>query len=514
MNNKKEQLFRVVERLSPNEKAYFRKFAYKVSQEDSSVFQLFELIEKTKRKGAVDEEKLIKAFKKLNNNADYTKIKSKLLQKLFETLVNYDRNTSSLHELFELIELAESLFHRKLIQDALHTLKKAEKIALQNQELELLLKIKEQYISMEAYVRVFNRDVFGQSLYSDSLKYLKMLHNKMLVRDATQQVHHYQKMIGAPRSQEDLQILTGLEASPGLKIDFDSLDDSTKMDQTLSLCILHFSKGDFVSVIEICKRFLSNYKHQANAPKLLSSKLLAIYDSLMQACLMSKKLDVFKIIFPQFETLNFQHDEHVRLKDGISLYVNAIAGIYQKDLDSYLQLDQQFSIMENDEMLPNYRKVSIAYYLILGLFLSENFDLAASRISWLLQKQDINIRYDIDVAVRVMNLIILLEKDEWYHLEYAIRNFQQLLESRERKFELELLFMKVLKKALKTQSPQQLMLQLLDIRADIQQCVKRNPIEANFLIGFDLLSWIESKLQKRTFRDIYFQKYAENIHNN
>ena len=159
--------------------------------------------------------------------------------------------------------------------------------------------------------------------------------------------------------------------------------------------------------------------------------------------------------------------------------------------------------------MPNYRKVSLAYYLILGLFLSDKFDLASSRISWLLQKQDISIRYDIDVAVRVMNLIILLEKDEWFHLEYAIRNFQQLLENRERKFELELLFMKMLKKALKTKSPQQLMLQLLDIRTYIQKCIKKNPIEANFLIGFDLISWIDSKLQKRSFKEVYLELKVE-----
>jgi len=509
MSLKKEQLFRVMERLSPNEKAYFRKFAYKVNQDDSSVFQLFELIEKAQRKGTIDEEKLSKSFQKINPNADYTKVKSKLLHRLFDALVNYDRNSSSLHDLFELLELAESLFNRKLIQDALLTLRKAEKIALQYQELELLLKIKEQYISMEAYVRVFNREAFGQFLYSDSLAYLNMLQNKMLVRDATQQVHHFQKLIGAPRSQEDLKILTELEASAGLKLEFDVLDDSSKMDQTLSLCILYFSKGDFDSVINICKRFLAVYSHSLNTPKLLSSKLIGIYDSLMQACLMGKKLDDFQVIYRKFEGLKFQHNEHVRLKSGVSLYVNAVAGIYKKDPELYPQLDRQFIEMENDELLPNYRKVSLAYYLILGLFLSDKFDLASSRISWLLQKQDISIRYDIDVAVRVMNLIILLEKDEWFHLEYAIRNFQQLLENRERKFELELLFMKMLKKALKTKSPQQLMLQLLDIRTYIQKCIKKNPIEANFLIGFDLISWIDSKLQKRSFKEVYLELKVE-----
>jgi hypothetical protein len=506
MNHKKEQLFRVINHLSPNEKAYFRKFTYKVSKEDSSVFQLFELIEKAQRKGEIDENKLTKEFQKINPNADYIKVKSNLLHKLFEAIVNYDRNSSTLHELFELLELADSLFKRKLIHDALHTLKKAEKIALQNQELELLLKIKEQYISLEAYVRVFNRNVFEHSFYNDSLNYLKLLQNKMLVREATQQVHHFQKLIGTPRSMEDLEILKSIEASPGLKINFDALDDSSKMDQTLSLCIIYFSKGDFEGVIKICKSFLSKYKQETNTNKLLSTKLLSIYDSLMQACLMNKNLSEFKSIYNQFEKLNFNYNEHIRLKNGISLYVKAVAGTYELNFNSFEQLDQQFSAIENDELIPNYRKVSLAYYLIFGLFLSEKFNLAASRISWLLQKQDINIRYDIDVAVRVMNLIILLEKDEWYHLEYAIRNFKQLLENRERKFELELHFIKMLKKALQTKSAQELKTQLIDIRKDIEKCIEKNPIEANFLTGFDLLSWIESKLQNRSFKEIYLKK--------
>jgi len=506
MSSKKEQLFRVIESLKPNEKAYFRKFTYKVAHDESLVFQLFELIEKAQKKGIVDEQKLNKAFLKINPKADYIKVKSRLLQKIFDAITSYDRNSNTNHVLYELLELAESLYNRKLIQDALLTLKKAEKIALQNQELELLLKIKEQYISMDAYFRVFNREDINQSFYTEPLHYIKLLHNKMLVRDVTHQVHHFQKLIGSPRSPEDLQIMKSLEAAPGLQISFDVLDESAKMDQTLSLCILNFTKGEFQEVIHVCNRFIAQYKHSINAPKLLHSKLIAIYDSLMQACLMSKNFDAFNSIFNQFESLALPHDEHIHLKNGVSLYVNAVAGIYLNKLELYEEFDKQFMQLTNDGLLPNYRIVSTAYYLILGLFIAEKFELASSRISWLLQQQNLSIRYDIDVAIRVMNLIILLEKDEWFHLEYAIRNFQHLLEHRERKFELELLFMKLLKKSLKLQSPQLMMNMLIDIKTKIEHTIQQQPIEANFLMGFDIITWIESKLQKRPFKDVFFEK--------
>ncbi|MFN4123828.1 MAG: hypothetical protein ACK4GL_11060, partial [Flavobacteriales bacterium] len=111
-----------------------------------------------------------------------------------------------------------------------------------------------------------------------------------------------------------------------------------------------------------------------------------------------------------------------------------------------------------------------------------------------------------EIAIRVMYLIILLEENDWFHLEYAIRNFKQMLESRERNFDLENVLMKMLKRALKASNTGEFFTILIDTESKIRPLLKRKPSEAAFLSGFDLMSWIESKVSGKPFKEVLWSK--------
>lgn len=500
--DKRNQLFRLISAMSPSEKAYFKKFGYKADLADSVVFDLFIMIEKLLNDGAIDETILKKRFDKKFPNKDYTKIKSRLLNMLYDSTVNYDAHESELHEIFHLIELSESLFKRKLINDAIYVLNKAGDIAEELEEIELQLKITERLSNLEMYAKVFKREELGFSNYSDKAFMLQIISNRTKVRDATMQVNQFQKIIGTPRSEDDFRILSKISELPGMNIDFSALDLNSKIDQTLSFCILHFSQGKTQNVIQICEQFLNQYVHSNKRPKLFVSKLLALYDAYMQACLIAKETDKLNEALQQLDSVKLKSVENERLKNGIILLVKAISGTKNQGNFNFKTLNEDFTRIEHDDLIPNYRKVSIAYYIILGLFIESNFAEAKSRIAWLYQNPEFNIRYDIEIAIRVMNLIILLEENDWFHLEYAIRNFQQMLESRERNFELEHVFLKMLKKALRSNDSSEFLSILLDAESKIRPLLKRKPSESAFLSGFDLLSWIESKISGRPFKEI------------
>jgi hypothetical protein len=505
--NKKQQLFRVLASLQPTEKAYIRKFGFKTQKSDAIIFQLLDLIEKELKKGVeVDEDRIITLFKKLKPDADYIKIKARLLQIVFEGITEYDRQNNELSALFDMFLLAESLQKRKLLHDSIAVLKKAEKLAWELDELEFLIRIKIQILFAYSYTKVFTKDDLSVSLFEDVFADIELLRKKIHVKDSAQKMHHFQKLIGLPRSEEDQKLFDDISNSEGLKVPLKDLDNTTKIDQTLTNCILYFTKSEFQHVIEACKSFTESYQRPQKENKKLQGRLIALYDSQMQACLLSKQFEEFELAYEQFSSLEIQQPEYIRLKAGVDLYVRCIHSIYTRKLDEFRLLNQEFDQLADDELLPNYRKVSVAYFLVLGLFVAQDWALANSRIAWLYQQKDYSVRYDIDIALKVMNLLIQVEREEWFHLEYSIRNFHQYLDSRERKFEIENSLLKFLKKLLQQVTREKFYFLLKELRSDIQSAIEKNPQEIHFLQSFDLLSWIEGKLGKTPFADLYLER--------
>lgn len=506
MSTKKNQLFRIISALQPTEKAYLKKFGLKTQRTDAIIFTLLNLIEKELKKGEVQEEKIIEVFTKLKPKANYIKVKARLLQVIFDAIKEYDSNTNELSALFELFSIAESLQKRKLISDSISVLKKAEKLAFELEETELLIRIKVQILFAESFVKPFEKKYILGTLFQETFDEIEHLKKKIQVKDAAQKVLYYQKIIGLPRSDEDQNLLKSVSETIGLSIPLHELDNTSKIDQTLSKCVIFFTNSEFSRVIEVCENFTQTYQSIPISNKKLQGRYIALYDAMMQACLMSKQLNKFDLAYQKFKNIKVDKIEHIRLKTGVDLYVRCISAVYKKKLSVFKGLHKEFDALATDELIPNYRKVSMSYFLILGSFIAGEWPQAHSRIAWLNQQKDLSIRYDIDIAVKVMGLLIHVEREEWFHLEYSIRTFQQFLENRARKFEIEHVLLRFLKKFFLSLHDDKFNDLLIDLKLEIEEAIEKNAAEAYFLQSFDLITWIDSKLQKKPFADLYLNR--------
>lgn len=498
LQGKKHQIFRIISALQPTEKAYIRKFAFKTEKAGTLSFALFDVMEKALRKEAEPQEAVIvKAFSKLHPEADYVKVKARLLEIIGDALVDYDKLSSRLASLFDYFQLAESYLKRKLVHDAVQVLRKAEKLAKEQDETELLIRAKVHRLMAEAYVTKFDKEGLKKSAYSSVFEDIALLQRKTLVRDSAQKMHHFQKHIGLPRSEEDLRLLEEISNGPGLQIPADQLDLTGGIDQTLTRCILYFSNNEFDKVIEACSRFLAIGNRPEKGNRILQNRMIALYDSYMQACLMSRNTLEFERAYAEFSEMESQHPEVLRLKAGVDLYARCVSSFYFEKFEAFEQLNTDFEVLCKDELIPNYRKVSMGYFIAHGLFSAEHWQLSAKRIHWIFQQKDFSIRYDIDSALRLMNLLILAEQKDWFHLEYALRSWSEWLDSRERKFEIEQHLLRFLRKiSIQTESDvrESLYSELIDSLTAVTQ---GNAEEAQFLRAFDVLNWAKSHFQKR-----------------
>lgn len=495
LQGKKNQIFRVIAALQPTEKAYIRKFAFKTEKAGTLSFALFDLMEKALRKEIEPQEAdILKAFSKLHPEAEYVKVKARLLEIIGDALVEYDRKSSNASELFDLCLLAESYLKRKLVQDAVQVLLKAEKFAAGLDETELLIRILSHRMAAEAYNEQFNRESLEPSHWEPVFEHIALLQRKTRVRESAQRMHRFQKHIGLPRSEADRNLLAEIAATEGLQYPLEQLDLTSAIDQTLTRCILFFTYNEFNKVIEACAQFLVTEPLPSKSNKTLQTRMIALYDSYMQACLLNEQSEAFEKAYLSFANFESSHTEVLQLKAGVDLYVRAVSAYYFRRFGQFVDLNREFEKQAKNELLPNYRKVSLAYFLALGLFSNAQWQEATKRIHWIYQQNDFSIRYDIDVALRLMKLIILAEQGDWFHLDYSLRNLSESLHNRERKFEIERLLLRFLKKLLSNPSLFKHRPTLLELNSRLREVVEIHPNEAQFIRAFNAIEWVEGKL--------------------
>lgn len=507
MQSKQQQLFYILDSLSANEKAYIKKFGYKNNKRESPIFYLLDLIDKalkTQNIKELDEESFKKKLAKKHPTQDYTKLKSRLFQLVLESLQAYDHN-NDLQKLYDLMAQVGSLKRRNFHQAAYDILKKAKKQAIALEEIGLLAEIQLQMQVTHSFIIKHKKENI-LVLKTEELDHtLEQLTEKIDMTTAALSSLAYQKTIGHPRSKEDLNILNTIEELPVLRSAAQLQLYSTKIDRAIALAAIYIAKGAIDKAVELCCTTIQTLKIPSKTKRVLTIKRLTLFDILMQACLMTIQLGLYEEYYKKFLTIDTYGQHEKLLKSGIDLTASCMYSILSNQLEQYTALDQQFEMVKTEKYIPNYRKVSISYYLVFGNFMLEDYETAYARLLWLYQQKDLVIRYDVDIALKTMELIMLYSKEEYYYIELKLRTLSNLLQKNDRKFKLEQCLIQLISKTLNVRSKLEFKQLLKQSYTEIKGLIEEYPQERQFLNAFDILSWIESQLTQESFRVVYYK---------
>ncbi|MGB1207022.1 MAG: hypothetical protein ACPG5B_15355 [Chitinophagales bacterium] len=506
---KKDQIFRMIGSLKAIEKSYFKKISQKQLKPEHELIFLFNLISKylktNEASEAVNESILINKFVKKYPNKNYVATKSRLLQLLLEALREFDKKHSDLDKIFSYIAYAESLSRRNLFYDAKNILERAAKLAAELEQIELLLNIKSKIFLYDIVSRKYTKDFQENKIVQEIESDIKLLINKHKVDVASHQLLHFQKTIGIPRSVADLKRLDEIKSQDIFQFDEQPLLNTSLIDKAISLSGVHFLLGDVKAVIVICEKTIENYRPNKKLSKKLTKKYLSLFDSFLQACLLSVNLPLFEKNYPIFEQIKTYKTDNNNLKRSIDLYLKSIYAILSKKTELFKDLYPEFALLIKENFVHNFRKVSLAYYMVLGAFFNKNYEQSQKYINWLKNNRHLGIRFDIEIAIWSMESIILLETDELDLLEYQLRNFYDFLRSKERKFEMEAALLKLIKKGMNSTSERDFLKKAEKSWHNMKAIVANNPREKAFLNAFDVICWLESKLKNEDFKEVYFR---------
>ncbi|MEL7222911.1 MAG: hypothetical protein AAGJ93_16435, partial [Bacteroidota bacterium] len=361
---KRTQVFRLITALSAPEKAYFKKFVYKAAAANSATIDLFVLIDKQlKKRGDIDEKLLLKNWQKKQPKGDYIKVKSRLWQQLLDTLRDYDRRQNSERKIFDLLEYAQSLSERDLFEDALKMLTKAEQLAKDLELLGLVITIQKKRYLYEISAQTYTAKNETSAVLKRTEETLQSLQERLQADQFTYKILHYQKTIGTPRNVQEKERLKQLLEHPNFLPSYQPSLTSTRLEIAIARSGICFSNGQAAAALDHCAAALEDAQLNPKVINKYVAKHLSLYDCLLQAALLSFQFSVFENYLPQFYRVKTSTVQHEQLKIAIGLYAEAMYSIVGQQLEQYQTLVPRFQQMRDGDFVPNYRKVSLAYYM-------------------------------------------------------------------------------------------------------------------------------------------------------
>jgi hypothetical protein len=483
---KKDLLFDLIRSLSKAEKRYFKLYC-KQSETDSNYLRLFEAIDTKKE---YDEKSLRKKFKGEAFTRQLHVTKNYLRQLILKSLRNFHGKISKDAELKDALRNVEILYHKELYSLCHAELKKAETIArsfeLNNGLIEILgwKRKLEQQMHSQHYTRF-------TELLNEQEHTIHVIHNTNL---------YWQQAVNISR--------TAISISPanGKKIKFVkelTLEDA----QSLEAKVLFYN----TAYLSFLRNGLQDKAEQSLVDLLGLLETLplrikedpAIYissaNNLMSYLVFSKQYDKAIALINRarafYENSMQQHEKKSLLKQILRSY-NMELEIY-RDKKAF---EKNLPFIEHVELfisryvakIPSDYLLSFWFQLANIHFMRKDFDRSLKWINLILNNRALNLRIDLQVHARMLNLLIHLEQDNLFVLRYFVDSTRRFMKKVKyvQPFEQTLLgfFSKV------GQTPR---FELKDKFKDLQQKLfssKSAPVPANTLDYVDYKRWIEGKL--------------------
>ena len=182
-------------------------------------------------------------------------------------------------------------------------------------------------------------------------------------------------------------------------------------------------------------------------------------------------------------------------------------GEFEKSVHLIPIIDKEEGLLKGDitKEMEIVLKCNKAY----SCFGTRDFKTSLQYINDVLNDNESMLRQDIYSFSRLLNLIIHFELENYDFLEYVIRSTNRYLSKQDREYKIEMLCIKHIRKLSKTSIESSQVEIFEKMKEEVNELLDTHH-ERVILEYFDLISWIESKLQKKSFAEIVKIKHQTN----
>ena len=505
-------LFRLIKGLSPSEKRYFKLFASSEgSQPNKKFIRLFDLMD---RQQTYSEQAVLSGEPSFKPG-QMSNLKAHLYKRVLQSLRMFDGGNVRDIQIRELIDHAQILYKRSHYDQCVRMLQKAKKTANKYHNLELLLEIYK-----------WEKQVLSQTVGKG---------NQERVNDIIAQVHDVNNRINTINSFSNILVkLNALYLRKGFARNQEDFDNVNRIlrelpefdEKTLSfyeklhlynlLVDYYFFIQDFEKGCTYAQKWVDLFKDSSQVPLHLDTylkglnhlmtaqyKLLRYYDFLVNHRRMKgiRKLAGVELdanIQLKLQKYTFSHLFNKFFMVGdFEIGVNLFSRI-QPQLEHFIaQLDKHSRL--------------IMYYKIACLYFGDHkFSQASKWLYRIVNSEEEDIREDLHSFARILNLICHYELGHMEVIPYYLRSTYRYLSKKDDLQQFQRHILDFIKQLEQNMTSSTLIRQFRNLRDQLLLLVD-NPYEKRVFIYFDIISWLESKIQGRKVSEIIKEKAQSRI---
>ena len=513
-NKNSDQLFQLVKSLTKGEKRQFKLFATRhKGGENAKFLKLFDLMNAMDN---YDEQKILAKEKSISSD-QLPNIKQNLYKQLLQSLRSLHSNTDIDLKIREGIDNAQILYNKCLYQQSYKTIEKAKEMARRYEKNILLLEIHE--IEKKLISKIVKRDTPEkiELLIPEGEDIKKRVSNIITFSSLSAKLYGLYTKLGFTRNSADFEIVNSFLYSSLPAFKEENLSVEEKMHLYNALVGYYAFIQDSRRAYDYALKWVALFD---NDHDLIESKLeiyIKAINNLLDAQYKLSKYEEFIQTSLKFESI--KNDEALIFSENINFLLFKYSakhildkyfmlGDFDKGVKEIEHIIEQFELYE--DRLNEHSKL-IYYYKFACMFFGA--DMHKQAVYWLNQiinARDEDIRNDILCFARILNLISHYELQNEDLVDYYIKSTYRFLGKKDDLHYYQSRILRFLKKLNTIETDQGLVDAYKELREHLIP-LETNPYEKRAFVYFDIISWLESKIEKRKVKEIIKEKALKKI---
>ncbi|HEY0029389.1 MAG TPA: hypothetical protein VGC65_01425 [Bacteroidia bacterium] len=499
--------------LTNSEKRYFKLFSDMQSGEKGYI-KLFDAVRKLED---YDEEKI----RQMLAGEDFLKrlpaVKSYLYSQLLKSLrVLYSGNTVG-SQLKEMMEDVAILYEKRLYKQCAKILNRARELAKTNEMLSAHLEINAW--QEKVLTELLPIDRFEKMLDETAAEELSTAEAQ---KNAIQYRHLYNKIklinrkIKEARNPEEMLQFQAILNDPLLSSIDKALSFEAKQYFYHIHLIFNHAKGDNMACYRIADaqmQLIEAFPGKINeTPKIYVTAL----NNVLMCQVLLHNYDNFDSTLHKLRTFpakSMDMEVHRFVNSSIFEMVMCLdRGEFKES--SFLRSEIIEGIRKYHDKINVIEEITLLYNLFYSYFGSGEYSNALGVINKLLNEYNKELRYDIQSAVRILNLILHFELGNIGLLEYNAVSTYRFLYKSKRLYKLENIVLSYIRKKMPTiYNAKQQKQAFIELREEVSQLAD-HPYESKAFEYFDYIAWLDSKIEEKSFEKIVQEKFKKKYLNN
>lgn len=517
-NQQTDALFQLIKSLSRDEKRYFKLYVNRTqSSENAKFIRLFDLLDKMRQ---YDETRLLDKAPQIKSS-QLSNLKANLYRQLLLSLRLKHFNHNVDMQIRQQLDYAKLLYNKGLYMQSLHLLAKAKNRALKSEQNMLAAEIIEFKKLIES--QYITRSIKGRAkeLTKESLRIDRIIFRSNRLSDLALQLYGLYIKMGHIRNEVDEQEVQAFLAEKLGKLN--SIGGVKEVEQGSFYEKLHLYRS-YVWYYYILQQFPHCYRYADRWVNLFLSNPMMIerepfhyikgLNNLLAALFNTSHYKRFVEV--QYLLEEFGKSEVVAKNQNIQIQVFLFSSIHRinKHFLEGTFTDAIALVPEIEKKIKGLGKkldkhrILVFYYKIACIyFATDDYSTAVDYLNKIVNQKDVQLREDIHCFARILLLISHFELNHTSLIESQVKSTYRFLKKMNDFHGVQAAILQFLRRL-----PKIFSYQLMDEFTGLYQSLLEltaDPYEKRSFLYFDIISWLESKIQKKPVEQIIRAKFLK-----